>query len=91
MSTLTQAMQDTFVWRAFRIWQRNRDAFVRSAMKRAKLPMMKRNALIAAGNALARRDDQILRSRVESIADDVNETDMVRDTARSVLRRLHRL
>jgi epoxyqueuosine reductase len=68
--------------------QSRRDAFVRSAMKRAKLPMMKRNVLIAAGNALARRDDQILRLRVESIAQDASEADMVRATARSVLRRL---
>ncbi len=71
--------------------QRRRDAFVRSAMKRAKLSMMKRNVLIAAGNTLARRDDRILRTRVESIAEDASEAVLVRDTARSVLRRLNRV
>ncbi|MGH2543278.1 MAG: hypothetical protein ACRDIB_10785, partial [Ardenticatenaceae bacterium] len=30
MSTLAQSMQGTFLWRGFRVWQRNRDAFVRS-------------------------------------------------------------
>ena len=68
--------------------QRRRDAFVRSAMKRAKLSMMKRNALIAAGNALAKADDRILRTRVEAIAGDASETELVRTTAKSVLRRL---
>ncbi len=70
--------------------QRRRDAFVRSAMKRAKLSMMKRNVLIAAGNVLARADDRILRTRVESIAEDASETELVRATAKSVLRRLGR-
>ncbi len=30
MSTLVQSMQGTIVWRGFRVWQRNRDAFQRS-------------------------------------------------------------
>ncbi len=30
MSAITQPMQDTFLWRGLRVWQRNRDAFIRS-------------------------------------------------------------
>ena len=30
MSTVTQILQDTVVWRGFRVWQRNRDSFLRS-------------------------------------------------------------
>ncbi len=62
-----------------------RDAFLRSAMKRARLSMMKRNALIAAGNALSAGGLPDLRRRVEEIAADPAEDPMVRDTARSVL------
>ncbi len=66
--------------------QGRRDAFVRSAMKRAKLAMMKRNAIIVAGNVLARRDEPALRQRIEAIAADTDEDLMVRRTARSVLK-----
>ena len=65
--------------------QSRRDAFVRSAMKRAKLVMMKRNAIIVAANVLARGDDSELRRRIEAIAVDADEDDLVRRTARSVL------
>jgi epoxyqueuosine reductase len=68
--------------------QRRRDAFVRSALKRAKLAMMKRNALLAAGNALATTDRPALRQRVEAAAADPEEDEMVRATARAVLSRL---
>jgi epoxyqueuosine reductase len=74
-----------------------REAFTTSAMKRAKLPMMKRNALIAAGNRLVAgpRDprppgDETLRRRIEAIAGDAGEPDLVRETARDVLARLDR-
>ncbi|MFI4898692.1 MAG: tRNA epoxyqueuosine(34) reductase QueG [Phycisphaerales bacterium JB059] len=62
-----------------------RDAFRASALKRATLPMMKRNALIALGNALRRRPDPQLRARVESIASDDAQNPLVRQTASDVL------
>lgn len=60
-------------------------AFTRSAMKRAKLGMMKRNAIIAAGNAMKRGGESALRQRIESIVEDDAEDEMVRETARAVL------
>jgi epoxyqueuosine reductase len=65
-----------------------RDAFSRSALKRAKLSMMKRNALIAAGNALVRHDHPALRARIEALADDAGEDELVRTTAMAVWKRL---
>ena len=67
--------------------QARREAFVRSAMKRAKLSMMKRNALIAAGNWLAKANHPALTRRVKAIAADPAEDDLVRRTARAVLRK----
>ncbi len=60
-------------------------AFTRSAMKRAKLAMMKRNAIIAAGNAMKHGSEPALRRRIESIVEDPDEDEMVRSTARTVL------
>ncbi len=68
-----------------------RKAFSSSAMKRAKLDMMKRNALIVLGNAIAGgRADQAdeLRTRINAIAEDASEGELVRQTARDVLDRL---
>jgi epoxyqueuosine reductase len=62
------------------------EAFVRSAMKRAKLEQMKRNALVAAGNQLRRRGDPELHERVRQIADDAGESELVREAARWALR-----
>jgi epoxyqueuosine reductase len=62
-------------------------AFTRSALKRAKLAMMKRNAVIAAGNALKRGSEPALRRRLESIVEDLDEDAMVRATALVVLDR----
>jgi epoxyqueuosine reductase len=62
-----------------------RRAFQGSAMKRATLAMMKRNAVIAAGNALRAAPDVALRTRLEELAGDLAEPEMVRDAARTVL------
>lgn len=59
-----------------------------SALKRMKLDMIRRNAVIAAGNHLAARPDAALLHRIESIAADPDEPPVVRDTARRVLARL---
>lgn len=63
-------------------------AIMGTAMKRASLEMMKRNALVAAGNSLARRPDAVLLGRVRELAGSVDEPELVRDTAREVLSRL---
>jgi epoxyqueuosine reductase len=62
-----------------------RGVFVRSAMKRAKLAMMKRNALVAAGNRLDGSAGPELRARIETIAADPGEDAMVRATAHRMI------
>jgi hypothetical protein len=56
-------------------------------MKRATLAMMKRNAILLAGDELAKREDAALRAAVERAALDESADAMVRDAARAVLSR----
>lgn len=65
-----------------------REAFMTSSMKRATLAMMKRNAVIVAGNELQRKGDPALRARLREIALDESEAEMVREAARQALARL---
>ncbi len=65
-----------------------RRAFSGTALTRIKLDMIRRNALIAAGNAIRRRHDPELRQRVERIARTTGEPPLVRATAKQVLARL---
>lgn len=58
-----------------------------TAMTRARLDMLKRNALVVLGNALRRGGDVALRRRIEQIAADDTEPPLVRETARQVLAR----
>ncbi len=65
-----------------------REAFASSALKRAKLGMMKRNACIVAGNYLRRAWRADLAGRIAEIARDPREEEMVQETARIICRRL---
>jgi epoxyqueuosine reductase len=65
-----------------------RAAFTRSALKRATLAMMKRNAILVAGERLARGEAPALRRPLEQLAASPDETAVVRETALAVLRRL---
>lgn len=68
-----------------------REAFLTSALKRAKLPMMKRNALIVGANrfrTMTADERAQFQERVERILVDVTEDELVRATARQIINRL---
>lgn len=65
-----------------------RGALTVSPMKRATLAMLKRNALVAAGNWLRLRPSPVLLERVRRASLDPAEPELVRATARSVLEAL---
>jgi len=56
-----------------------------TAIKRARLEMLKRNALIALGNAASRLGEAAVADRLARVIEDNAESPMVRETARQVL------
>jgi epoxyqueuosine reductase len=82
----TLALLDVLGWTR----ESRREAFTSTAMKRANLEMMKRNAVIAAGNRLRRERDPALLARLEELARDEGEPEMVRRTAGEVIAGLGR-
>lgn len=65
-----------------------RREFQGTSLKRATLAMMKRNALIAAGNLLAMNKDPVLLAMIERVRADPAESEMVREAADMVISRL---
>jgi epoxyqueuosine reductase QueG len=61
-----------------------RDTFSGSSMKRAKLGMMRRNAVIVAGNILERESDELLLEALKIIAEEDCD-ELVKRTAIAVL------
>jgi epoxyqueuosine reductase len=63
-----------------------RAAFRGSAMKRAKLAMIRRNAIIVATHRGLVGEDPALRARIEQLAHDPDQSELVRTTAHNCLR-----
>ncbi len=66
-----------------------RESLRASPMKRATLAMMKRNALIAAGNALSRVANPDLLARIQTLATAHDEPALVTETAAAILHTLN--
>lgn len=68
-------------------WDENarREAFTGSAMKRATLAMMKRNAVIVLGNQALQAPSAAVLERLRQVANDEDEPELVRDAARDAL------
>ena len=63
-------------------------AFIGSALKRMKLEMVKRNAVIAAGNYLKDNTNAPMLEKLRELSMDFNESEMVRHTDKDVVKRL---
>lgn len=83
--TMHLSIADVMDWST----SRRRESLTVSAMKRANLAMMRRNAVIVAGNSLRSRADDALLARLKQLANDQAEDPLVRDTAKQVLSSLH--
>jgi hypothetical protein len=57
-------------------------------MKRASLPMIRRNAVIVAGNILSEFDNQQLLATLKEIASSTSDDPLVTVTAQTVLKKL---
>ena len=62
-----------------------RSAIRSSAMKRAKLDMFRRNAVIVAGNLLSKTQDKELHNKLVAIAQDTEEAEIVRAAAKETI------
>ena len=65
--------------------QARQDAFTGSSMKRAKLNMIRRNAVIVAGNILELTPTPELEKKLQGIQENEEEDPTVRETAKAVL------
>ena len=54
-------------------------------MKRAKLDMFRRNAVIVAGNILSKTQDKELQNKLVAIAQDTEEAEIVRAAAKETI------
>ena len=63
-------------------------ATMRSAVRRAQLAMLKRNAIVCLANAVTRRPDTAIVERLGEIAASEDEDPLVRETARRAVERL---
>lgn len=67
-----------------------REQLAGTALTRATLTMLKRNALVGLGAQLARRMDRAVHARIQRVAADPHEPELVRTTAGDVLDALER-
>ncbi len=63
------------------------NAFKKTAIKRAKLDQIRRNAIIIIGNLLEKQPSKHIRTHIQHIANDPNEPRIIRQTAQQALNR----
>ncbi len=62
-------------------------AFKKTAVKRAKLDQIRRNAIIIIGNLLEKQSNNHIKTHIQRIANDPNEPQIIRQTAQQALNR----